>query len=322
MGRQPTGVNSNLPGQPIFVVPQKGEHEAEYKAYWSLADVMPLKNNGVITARDHFVIDFDDSALLGRASIFLDPQRGDEQVMNELGLSENYAWRVSTARKQLRSAGSLEALIQDFLYRPFDKRRILYHPSVVWRTRDSVMRQMIGGRNLGLITTRLTKDRWACVVTNCMIGHKALAAYDINYLFPLHVYDRRNGTDTNLEMFSTGRPNLSPAFSEELAKRLGPLGSEASPELTVAYVYAVFWARSYQDRYSEFLSRDFPRVPLTSDFGLFNALASKGSELVSLHLLESSKISNLITSYPEKGANVVEKVRYTEGDKRVWINKD
>jgi predicted helicase len=73
-------------------------------------------------------------------------------------------------------------------------------------------------------------------------------------------------------------------------------------------------------RYAEFLKIDFPRLPLTSDVKLFRKLATKGEELVALHLMESPALADFITEFPEKGDNVVEKVRYTDNDKRVWIN--
>jgi len=65
----------------------------------------------------------------------------------------------------------------------------------------------------------------------------------------------------------------------------------------------------------------FPRLPLTSNRDLFFRLAAMGGELVALHLIESPKRNDLITEFPEKGDNTVEKVQYADKDKRVWINK-
>ena len=93
-----------------------------------------------------------------------------------------------------------------------------------------------------------------------------------------------------------------------------------TPEDIFHYAYAVFHSPMYRTRYAEFLKIDFPRLPLTSDMKLFRKLSTKGAELVALHLMESPKLANFITEYPEKGDNVVEKVRYTDNDKRVWIN--
>jgi hypothetical protein len=53
---------------------------------------------------------------------------------------------------------------------------------------------------------------------------------------------------------------------------------------------------------------------------LFRTLAAKGAELVALHLMESPKLDELFTEFPETGDCVVEKVQYTDNDERVWIN--
>ncbi len=61
-------------------------------------------------------------------------------------------------------------------------------------------------------------------------------------------------------------------------------------------------------------------MPLTSNRDLFFRLAALGGELVGLHLMKSPMLSDVITEFPEKGTDVVEKVQYTDKDQRVWIN--
>jgi hypothetical protein len=56
---------------------------------------------------------------------------------------------------------------------------------------------------------------------------------------------------------------------------------------------------TYRDRYSEYLKRDFPRIPLTSNDELFYQLADYGEQLVQLHLMTSPKLDNLITEFVE-----------------------
>jgi len=101
----------------------------------------------------------------------------------------------------------------------------------------------------------------------------------------------------------------------------GEVGGEVTAEDIFNYAYAVFHSPTYRTRYAEFLKIDFPRLPLTSDIGLFQALAGKGAELVALHLMESPALNSLITRYPVSGSNIVEKVAYNESERRVYINK-
>ena len=84
----------------------------------------------------------------------------------------------------------------------------------------------------------------------------------------------------------------------------------------------MFHSPEYRERYAEFLKRDFPRLPLTSDKELFAALAEKGAELTGLHLMTSPALDAFITRFPEGGTNEVEKVRYADADGRVYINNE
>ena len=101
-----------------------------------------------------------------------------------------------------------------------------------------------------------------------------------------------------------------------------------TPEDIFHYAYAVFHSPIYRTRYAEFLKIDFPRLPLTSNRDMFFSLAALGGELVGLHLMESPKLNDLITEFPEKGSDSVEKVMFavvadpqaTSDSGRVWIN--
>ena len=143
-----------------FFVPKDSSFDAEFSLFTKITEAMPVNSTGILTARDHFVIDFDDEPLLERIRTFLDPRFDDREVGELLGISENYAWRISAARESLSAEGELAKLIRNLHYRPFDARRVLYHPAVVWRTRKEVMRHLAcadGFRNLALITSRMTK---------------------------------------------------------------------------------------------------------------------------------------------------------------------
>jgi predicted helicase len=148
----------------------------------------------------------------------------------------------------------------------------------------------------------------------------------IQYLFPLYLYP----TEGEMQFKEGRRPNLNPefikAFSEKLGLKFiedgkGDLKETFGPEDIFNYAYAVFHSPTYRSRYAEFLKIDFPRLPFTSDKGLFKSLAEKGGELVSLHLMESPMLNALITKYDKKGEHAVEKVSYDEKTQRVYINK-
>jgi predicted helicase len=110
-------------------------------------------------------------------------------------------------------------------------------------------------------------------------------------LFPLYLYPTED-TRKQKSLFESpvwqadeangGRvPNLDPAFVKEMAEKLGLVFQPSltgfdekffTPEDIFHYIYAIFHSPTYRIRYAEFLKIDFPRVPLTSDAGLFRAL--------------------------------------------------
>ena len=73
------------------------------------------------------------------------------------------------------------------------------------------------------------------------------------------------------------------------------------------YIYAVFHAPTYRERYDQFLRADFPRVPLTDDIELFRALVGLGRELTAVHLLKSDSLSTAQFGFPIPGDNEIEK---------------
>ena len=100
------------------------------------------------------------------------------------------------------------------------------------------------------------------------------------------------------------------------------LENTLGPEDIFFYAYAIFHSPTYRQRYAEFLKLDFPRLPLTGNRALFKALVGLGAELVSLHLMESSRLEKFITRFPVSGSQVVEQVRYQDTGRRVYINAE
>ncbi|WP_338075994.1 type ISP restriction/modification enzyme, partial [Chryseobacterium carnipullorum] len=90
------------------------------------------------------------------------------------------------------------------------------------------------------------------------------------------------------------------------------------PEDILDYIYAVLHSPKYRETYKEFLKIDFPRIPYPTDQKSFWELVDLGKQIRELHLLESEKVTEFISSYPEDGSNVVHKTSYKNGS--VFIN--
>ena len=229
-----------------------------------------------------------------------------------------HAAKVLLAQQDVRSHPDADAQVCPILYRPFDTRATYYTGTArgfICRPREDVMRHVLAGPNLGLISTGQTRDLWAVLATRSVIGHKALAAYDINNLFPLYRYPEE--TDEMELRIADRTPNLAPEFTAALAssvgldftpERRGDIDATFGPEDVFHYVYAVLHSPEYRRRYTAFLKSDFPRVPLPGSRALFLDLAGLGARLTALHLMEAN--GEDAPAFAVIGGNRVERVRH------------
>jgi len=114
------------------------------------------------------------------------------------------------------------------------------------------------------------------------------------------------------------KSNLSSLAREFALKTLNKPRLELGSAF-IHYAYAVLHSEEYRTRYEEQLRIDFPRIPLTDDRVLASHLASLGAELASMHLIESSKLQEVITTVVGSDEFRVEKVSYSETT--VWLDK-
>jgi len=320
------------PNSPFyFFVPGGSEFRQEYDAYSGLTDIFQIYSSGIKTHRDHFVIDYSASILKERIASFRDTTRTDEWVTESFKLEGTNSWYIADARKTIRDDKDWEKAFTRCLYRPFDIRPIFYHKAVIERPRPEVMHHMLAGKNLALISMRqvaLHEPYSHFGVTQLIADNRAFYSNrGIQCLFPLYLYP----TEGEMQFGSEHRQaNLKSKFIKVISEKLGlkfngdgngDLKKTFGPEDIFNYAYAIFHSPTYRTRYAEYLKIDFPRLPITSDKELFKELVGKGTELVALHLMESSLLNKLSTRYPIDGSDTVEKVSYDESSQRVYINK-
>jgi predicted helicase len=115
-------------------------------------------------------------------------------------------------------------------------------------------------------------------------------------------------------------PNIDKNLYEKLNKTYK---KKLTPEEILYYIYSIFYSNYYRKKYSEFLKIDFPRVPFTADYKIFNQMAGYGETLANLHLVKDKAFGKLLSKYQGDGENNrVEKVEYNENEQRVYINPD
>ena len=327
------------PQSPFYLlIPQNRELLPEYNQGWTIKDIMPVNNIGLITSRDKFVFGFSKEELLHRLQDFA--HCSIEHAQDFYKLRDVRERTLAESQTLLRGLDNIEKNIIGCLYRPFDIRPLFYHHALVrWPVYD-VMRHIVRAKNLVLLTSRLTKGETFkhVQVTRNIAEVICMSPKTSNngYVFPLYVCAEKSKHDLFAEdepNVGVRHPNLAPKFIKDFGLRLGMTFisdgkgdriETIGPEDVFDYMYAIFHAPTYRKRYAEFLRIDFPRLPLTSDAGLFRSLCDIGENLVALHLMEKETLR--ITTFLVSGHNAVETVRYSapgEGAEkgRAWINK-
>ncbi len=182
--------------------------------------------------------------------------------------------------------------------------------------------------NVALIVPKQNKDPSGCgFITQNIMGHKTFSAYDINYCFPLFLYE---GYEK--------KSNLMQSFKVALCSE--------NNEMIFNYIYGVLQLPRYCKKYSSYLKTDFPRIPLPSQIleagllpsehknsnstQIFETVSNFGKELRELHLLthaifeDKSKWGVKVEGEkPEKTPDwQVALVKYNPSENRVHVNND
>ena len=275
---------------------------AEYSLGFSVNDLFVTSSVGIVTSRDSFVIDENKSTLGNRIKDFLTSE-SPREALEKFDLRETQKW---TAAKALNHAFD-ENNIKPISYRPFDDRLVYYSDNFIERSRREVMQNFSLG-NIGLVTGRTDKNPFysSVFISKSITETKLGESSTQSYVFPLYVYEQDGAKFPN--------------FNREIYNKIiSGFETKVEPENILDYVYAVLYSPSYREKFQELLKIDFPRVPYPKDKKQFLALAKLGQELRELHLLESPKVSERITTYSIVGDDKIEKIEY-KGDK-VYINK-
>ena len=316
-----------------FFVPMDYGLQAEYEKGFSVKSLFKVNGVGITTAHDDFVINADKTKLLNIYKNFQASERDAELLHRKFNVKKKQGWNILNGHDNIKNETKLDKYIKPIVYRPFDKRFIFYENKLVWRTVEQVMQHFLRGDNVGLITSRITKDRFSVLCTKYITAHKSATLYDISYVFPLYIFPDTDQLK-NLNENQQRKPNLDPDIVKTIADNLGlrftPEVEDAAntfaPIDLLDYIYAVLHSPTYRERYKEFLKIDFPRVPYPTEQKQFRQLVKLGGELRTLHLMESPTLDKLITGYNVSGDNEVGKPEYQMTDSKnrlgeVRINK-
>ncbi|MBI4648009.1 MAG: N-6 DNA methylase [Bacteroidia bacterium] len=311
-----------------FFIPKDTRGIEQYNNWPKVNEIFPVNNVGIVTARDHFAIDINKHTLENRIRQYRDKRYDDDMIRTMYILKDTSTFKLKKYRTEFQKLKDWEQFILPIQYRPFDKRFIYYSKWIVERPIYDSMKHMIKiDNNKCLITIRRSrnKDKWNFALISDIIvaGSTTITSLDMNYVYPLYVLPE-NDNGGNGDLFNAPKfepqPNINETIYETLKENYS---NRLKLEQIFSYVYAVLYSNSYREKYVELLKIDFPRIPFTTNYSLFQQLAKLGDKLIELHLLKHSALIKPIAKYNGKGDDdKIKKPAYNEKERRVYINEN
>lgn len=277
------------------------ETGGEYPSFPSLAEVFQLTSTCIKTLKDGLATGFEPKEVQDNVEYFRDARTSTDAIKTRFGVEDVVQWKMEPARRAVRRV-ELKDFTTRYQARPFDYRWMFYHNAIVGSPRTEVMRNLVKTKNIALIANRKirTGDCNHFWVSSRICVSEIISSADNSNCFPLWILADEGG----LNLGEDSRPNFSAPFLKQLCAALAITQTDKAglprgltPEDIFHYIYSVFHSPGYRTRYAEFLKIDFPRLPLTGSLELFRELARLGGELTALHLLESPRLDQPMTTF-------------------------
>lgn len=279
---------------------------------------------GIVTTHDEFAISWTPEEAAQKVQRLL-ATTTEEQARGQFKLCSQSQWSYQRAKEEL-AGGRWREEIVPILYRPFDIRYTVFNRNVAVHRRERVMRHILAGENLALITARSNKsavqDQFFC--SRWIVETKCGESTTQSHTLPLYLYPQaEDSEDTQqIQLAHARKPNLHPRLLPTLSDAYGR--TVAAEEL-FHYAYATLYTPTYRSTYADFLRIDFPRIPFPAEASNFGAMAALGERLVALHLLESPELDPPIVRFEGDGDSRVARKKsdgfaYDLDTERVGIN--
>ncbi|HSV69126.1 MAG TPA: type ISP restriction/modification enzyme [Methylibium sp.] len=254
--------------------------------------VFALTTNGVNTARDDWVYDFDPKALQKRMAFAVDEFNKEHmrvrgiklKELDREALSKRLKWSEGLINNVVRQQAPpvADGPIVSAHYRPFVSMR--YYGEPTFSDRLTEKHADLFGKNLTAVNQCVAISAPGNAATFRLLASSVLCDWHFmgdTRLYALYRYQDGirldNITDWALKQFQQ--------HYEAGAGKAKKGGSVITKEAIFHYVYAVLHDPVYRDTYAQNLKREFPRIPLYgSEPAAFRQWAGWGAELMAQHL--------------------------------------
>ena len=308
--------------QMAFFVPYGGDDKVIYDRGVGIAELFLTKSTGVKSGNDDVAIALTRGELTRRLEI-VKYATNEKQIFKLFGRFS----RDQTAKKIQNSVLSDEGVVVPITYRPFDNRWTFYTGvSGGWLERPrktKIMGQLTIdvqtpiGKNIGLVFARCDsaiKEFTMIFISDTIIENRCTSAQSASapQVAPLFRFN---------EIENIWESNLADSEIKRLTSYI-----EKNPTIIEIfdYIYGVLYDPVYRKRFDDYLSRDFPRVPIINapkesddDFivteEMFHSYVKAGERLRKLHLMQETVPAPIEVDPPTATDLEIGAIKYRDG---------
>lgn len=245
----------------------------------SSKSVFEMRTNGVNTARDEWVYDFDDSSLLKKAGAAIELFNADVRKVAKLQkfdrtiLTDKLKWSEALLKKVQRERAEpvSSAYIRTVEYRPYVSVR--YYADKIFSDRLTSLHEVIYGPSLDQKTPCIAISAPGPARHFYALAVARLA--DWHFLGDTQIYPRQRIADKDT------LDNVTDWALDQFRKRYKSKSKPITKDAIFFYVYGVLHNPAYREKYDLNLKREYPRVPYYADFWQW---ADWGKTLMNLHM--------------------------------------
>ncbi|MBW2037903.1 MAG: N-6 DNA methylase, partial [Deltaproteobacteria bacterium] len=158
-----------------FFTPKDFALENEFLKFTDLRGIFNMVKVGVLTHRDHFLINFSEAEVRQKMRVF-SGNAPDNFIREAFKLNNTRDWDLATAREKIKKQDWQDNIIK-YSYRPFDDRFLCYNGDLIDRgcSRSEMMVNFLRAKNnLGLIVKGSIKTqqwKYVFVTSNATDGN-------------------------------------------------------------------------------------------------------------------------------------------------------
>ncbi len=236
--------------------------------------------NGVNTARDEWVTDFDKNNLSDKMKFFaniynidvktIKKNKTNKEIENNLNINIKWSRDLRDRLKRSKKVTFSTSLIKNISYRPFIKK--FYYAEPIFSDVLTTNHNLLYGKNLNeknktILFSFTQRHEFSCCSTDIL----SFYSYTVEPARCASLYYFNEKNEPVLNITDWGLKQFKEHYQDETITK----------EELFYYTYAVIHNPNYREKYKQNLKREFPRLPFYADFRKWSNM---GKELMDLHI--------------------------------------